>query len=382
MVDKNVQELNSKDIKFIKTPKEIVWNKGNKDIKPIISLKDNGAIEMVLYCTLYRDTFMYCNDSYTGNITNLVKLIGKTYNSRSIKEVKEALISLQDKDLISYTTNNKEYNIKVKIPDKDWFKLDVFAIDKILLYPYYKEKGKVLYLYAHIISRMNEVKYVDSNDNSEQTVNTTFITLEDLVKECGMNKRTIIKYLYLLECDNIIYTTNIGLVGGVNSVNYFTNKYKDLSKINDLAHYYYNDVLELKNNDKYKARLIKELDETFYDISREVEELNKIKNDTDLKQEQKILIATRDLIADSIAKLFVLAEKRTGRTGLKDEWDDYVYNLHCGMVNKSSYVNKLKLHYGMFSWFIKEEAISEYELLHCIRTIRGIMIKYELNYNM
>ena len=381
MVDKNIQELNSKDIKFIKTPKEIVWNKGDKNIEPIISLKDNGAIEMVLYCTLYRDTFMKCNDSYTGNITSLANLIGKEYDSKVGKKVKEALTSLQDKGLISYTINDKEYNITVKIPDKNWFKLDVFAIDKILLYPYYKEKGKVLYLYAHILSRMNNVKYLDPN-NSEQTVNTTFISLENLVKECKMNKRTIIKYLYLLECDNIIYTTNIGLVGGVNSVNYFTNKYKDLSKINDLAHYYHNDVLELKNNGKYKARLIKELDETFYDISREVEELNNIKNDTDLKQEQKILIATRDLIADSIAKLFVLAEKRTGRTGLKDEWDDYVYNLHCGMVNKSSYVNKLKLHYGMFSWFIKEEAISEYELLHCIRTIRGIMIKYELNYNM
>lgn len=381
MINKNIKELDNKNIEFIKTPKEIVWNKGNKDIMPIISLKDNGAIEMVLYCTLYRDTFMYCNNNYTGNITNLVNLIGKTYNSRSIKEVKEALTSLQDKGLISYTTNDKEYNIKVKVPDKDWFKLDIFAIDKILLYPYYKEKGKVLYLYAHILSRMNEVKYMDSNNN-ERTVNTTFITLEDLVKECGMNKRTIIKYLYLLECDNIIYTTNIGLVGGVNSVNYFTNKYEDLSKINDLAHYYYNEVMELKNNDKYKARLVKELDETFYNISREVEELKGVKNDADLKQELKILIATRDLIADSITKLFVLAEKRTGRTGLKDEWDNYVYELSRGIVNKSSYVNKLKLYYGMFSWFIKEEAISEYELLHCIRTIRGIMIKYELNYSM
>lgn len=381
MASKNIQELDSKDIKFIKTSKEIVWNKGDKNIEPIINLKNNGATEIVLYYTLYRDTFMKCSNSYTGNITGLVNLIGKEYDTRVARKVKEALISLQDKGLISYTVNNKEYNITVKIPDKDWFKLDVFAIDKILLYPYYKEKGKVLYLYSHILSRMNKVKYLDPN-NSEQTVNTTFITLEDLVKECKMNKRTIIKYLYLLECDNIIYTTNIGSVGGANSVNYFTNKYKDLSKINDLAHYYYNDVLELKNNGKYKAKLIKELDETFYSISREVEELNDIKNDTDLKQEQKILIATRDLIADSIAKLFVLAEKRTGRTGLKDEWDDYVYNLHCGMVNKSSYVNKLKLHYGMFSWFIKEEAISEYELLHCIRTIRGIMIKYELNYNM
>ena len=382
MANKNIQELDSKDVKFIKTSKKIVWNKGDKNIEPIISLKNNGAIEMILYCTLYRDTFMNCSNSYTGNITSLVNLIGKEYDTRVARKVKEALINLQDKGLISYTANKTEYNITVKIPDKDWFKLDIFAIDKILLYPYYKEKGKVLYLYAHIISRMNEVKYVDSNDNSEQTVNTTFITLEDLVKECKMNKRTIIKYLYLLECDNIIYTTNIGSVGGANSVNYFTNKYKDLSKINDLAHYYYNDVLELKNNSKYKAKLIKELDKTFYDISREVEELNKIKNDTDLKQEQKILIATRDLIADSIAKLFVLAEKRTGRTGLKDEWDDYVYELYRGIVNKSSYVDKLKLHYGMFSWFIKKEAISEYELLHCIRTIRGIMIKYELNYSM
>ena len=381
MKNKNIQELNTKDIKFIKTPKEIVWNKGDKDIKPIINLKNNGATEMVLYCTLYRDTFMNCNNNYTSNITNLVNLIGKTYNSRSIKEVKEALTSLQDKDLISYTTNNKEYNITVKIPDKDWFKLDVFEIDKILLYPYYKEKGKVLYLYAHIISRMNEVKYSTYNDD-ELTVNTTFISLEDLVKECGMNKRTVIKYLYLLECDNIIYTTNIGLVGGVNSVNYFTNKYEDLSKINDLAHYYYNDVLELKNNDKYKARLVKELDETFYNISREVEELKGVKNDADLKQELKVLIATRDLIVDSITKLFILAEKRTGKVGLKDEWDNYVYELYRGIINKSSYVNKLKLHYGMFSWFIKKEAISEYELLHCIRTIRGIMIKYELNYSM
>lgn len=381
MTNKNIQELNSKDVKFIKTPKEAVWNKGNKDIKPIISLKDNGAIEMVLYYTLYRNTFMNCSNSYTGNITSLVNLIGKTYDTRVARKVKEALTSLQDKGLINYTTNNKEYNITVKIPDKDWFKLDIFAIDKILLYPYYKEKGKVLYLYSHILSRMNEVKYLNSN-NDEQTVNTTFITLEDLVKECKMNKRTIIKYLYLLECDNIIYTTNIGLVGGVNSVNYFTNKYKDLNKINDLAHYYYNDVLELKNNDKYKARLIKELDETFYNISREVEELSNMENDADLKQELKVLIATRDLIVDSITKLFVLAEKRTGRTGLKDEWDSYVYDLYCGMVNKSSYVDKLKLHYGMFSWFIKKEAISEYELLHCIRTIRGIMIKYELNYNM
>lgn len=381
MKNKNIQELNTKDIKFIKTPKEIVWNKGDKDIKPIISLKNNGAIEMVLYCTLYRDTFMYYNNNYIGNITNLVNLIGKTYNSRSIKEVKEALTSLQDKGLISYTTNDKEYNITVKVPDKDWFKLDIFAIDKILLYPYYKEKGKVLYLYAHILSRMNEVKYMDSNNN-ERTVNTTFITLEDLVKECGMNKRTVIKYLYLLECDNIIYTTNIGLVGGVNSVNYFTNKYEDLGKINDLAHYYYNEVMELKNNDKYKARLVKELDETFYNISREVEELKGVKNDADLKQELKILIATRDLIADSITKLFILAEKRTGKTGLKDEWGNYVYELYRGIVNKSSYVDKLKLHYGMFSWFIKKEAISEYELLHCIRTIRGIMIKYELNYSM
>ena len=381
MKDKNIQELNTKDIKFIKTPKDIVWNKGDKDIKPIINLKNNGAIEMVLYCTLYRDTFMNCNNNYTSNITNLVNLIGKTYNSRSIKEVKEALTSLQDKGLIIYTTNNKEYNITVKVPDKDWFRLDVFAIDKILLYPYYKEKGKVLYLYAHILSRMNEVKYLNPNKD-ELTVNTTFITLDDLVKECGMNKRTVIKYLYLLECDNIIYTTNIGLVGGVNSVNYFTNKYEDLSKINDLAHYYYNDVMELKNNDKYKARLVKELDETFYNISRDIEEFKGVKNDEDVKKELKVLIATRDLIVDSITKLFILAEKRTGKVGLKDEWNNYVYELYRGMVNKSSYVDRLKLHYGMFSWFIKKEAIGEYELLHCIRTIRGIIIKYELNYSI
>lgn len=381
MKNKNIQELNTKDIKFIKTPKEIVWNKGDKDIKPIINLKNNGAIEMVLYCTLYRNTFMYCNDNYTGNITSLVNLIGKEYDSKISKKVKKALTSLQDKDLISYTTNNKEYNITVKIPDKDWFRLDVFAIDKILLYPYYKEKGKVLYLYAHILSRMNEVKYMDSIDHDEVTVNTTFIPLEDLAKECGMNKRTVIKYLYLLECDNIIYTTNIGLVGGVNSVNYFTNKYEDLSKINDLAHYYYNDVMELKNNDKYKARLVKELDETFYNISRDIEEFKGV-NDDDVKQELKVLIAARDLIVDSITKLFILAEKRTGKVGLKDEWDDYVYELYRGMVNKSSYVDRLKLHYGMFSWFIKKEAIGEYELLHCIRTIRGIIVKYELNYSV
>ena len=59
MIDKTIQELNSKDIKFIKTPKEIVWNKGDKNIEPIISLKDNGAIEMVLYCTLYRTRIIY-----------------------------------------------------------------------------------------------------------------------------------------------------------------------------------------------------------------------------------------------------------------------------------------------------------------------------------
>ncbi|MEK0224068.1 hypothetical protein [Bacillus proteolyticus] len=205
--------VSSKTISTTKQEREESFIKVSKSLMETKKLGKNGELDVYHLVIIKSLANNFQGVAYTG-VTDMMRFIGMSTEQSLTKErTKESLLRLQEmghieiyedivmEDMVNDLKPANNYFIKPTSMDEEWGFAKVFYkdIQKIVAMKS-NYKPKIFAAYLNVIGNM----FYD-NTGTDKNVPISFIAIDTIVKNTGINRKSVVEYLKALFKEEILY---------------------------------------------------------------------------------------------------------------------------------------------------------------------------------